>query len=196
MVLLFLRFWTINSFREFGASEEMQCVSVNENLLHSGGLHHVQSHLVEERGKNRKTQKAIVESALEVPETPPPRSSTRGQFTLSAYWQLAIQMTVSPSPLSLPLKFPFAGTRGDGPFCAIYRSEVKAAFFLQKATEMSPAVNICLATTRSCTRPFKQFDQNKRGPDFWKGYNFTGGIMTWPKYVTPFFRMAIWWALF
>lgn len=123
-----------------------------------------------------------------------PRGALGVSYIVS-FWQLTIQMTVSP-PLSLPLKFPFAGTRGNGPFCAVYRSEVKAAFFLQKATEMSPAVNICLATTRSCTRPFKQFDQNKRGPDFWKGYNFTGGIMTWPKYVAPFFRMEIWWALF
>lgn len=87
-------------------------------------LHHIQSHVAEER-KNRKSHKAIAQTALEAPRPPLPWSAVC-QFTLSAYWPLAIRMTVSP-PLSLPLKFPLAGTRGNGPFCAVYRSKVKAA---------------------------------------------------------------------
>lgn len=116
------------SFCEFGASgERCRVFSVKENLLHHGGFASHPITFGRRKRKNRKTHKVIALTALEAPKPPPPRISTVCQFTLSAYWQLAIRMTVSPSALSLPLKFPFAGTRGNVPFCAVYRSKVKAA---------------------------------------------------------------------
>lgn len=45
--------------------------------------------------------------------------------TLSAYWTLSMQVRVSPLVCLLLLLI--VETRGNGPFCTVYRSKVKAA---------------------------------------------------------------------
>jgi hypothetical protein len=53
-----------------------------------------------------------------------------------------------------------------GHFAQFIGTKWKQQFLLQKATEMSPAVSMCLATARSCIWPFIQFDQNLKAPCF------------------------------
>lgn len=122
------------TFWEFGAKgERCGCVSVKENLILSEGFASHPITFGRTKRKTRKADKAIARSALEAMKPHPSLILQVSLFTLSAYWQLAIQMSVSLSPLNLPLKFPVTGTRGNGPFCAIYRKQVKAAISLSES---------------------------------------------------------------
>lgn len=99
-----------------GTKERCGCVSVKEDLLPSEGF---ASHPIT-LGRTKRKQESRGGS-----EAHPPLSCRVSQFTLSACWQLAIQIGVSP--LSLPLRFPVARTRGNGPFYTIYGNKLKAA---------------------------------------------------------------------
>lgn len=98
-----------------GTKERCGCVSVKENLLPSEGF--ASYPITEEQRENGKAEKAVAQTALEAVKPHPSLSCRVSQCTLSACWPLAIQMSVSP--LSLPLKFPVARTRGNGPFHTI-----------------------------------------------------------------------------
>lgn len=100
-------------------------MSVTGNLLHGEGL---TSHPVpcgRRKGRNREAGQAMAQTPPEAGDPPPPDPPSPACLSLSlpAPWQLAGQVSVSPSPL----KFPVAGTRGNGPFGTIYRSKVTAA---------------------------------------------------------------------
>lgn len=124
-------------------------------------LHHIQWHLAEVRGKTGKQMKQLLRLLLMSPSL----------HSVSVYivclltachsdecFSFSVCLWSSPGPEVMDRFAQYIGAKWK-------------QFLLQKSTEISPAVSICLATTRSYTWPFKQFDQNQ-GPQFFKGYNF------------------------
>lgn len=146
----------------------MQYVSVKENLLHCGGFASHPITFGRRKRKSRKTHTAIAQTALEAPRPSPPLIPR----CVSLHW---LHTGILPFGwlflllLSVCLwGFLLQGPEVMGHFAQFTGAKWKQQFLLQKATEMSPAVSICLATTRSCAWPFKQFDQNK-SPSFLEG---------------------------